>query len=64
MYDPGNVAQQGQNDVNPEVLANADLQKDTQRRQQYRYDNSNQIQLLSPFQSFTSPTREQPAEFR
>ena len=47
MNDPGDVSEQRQENVQPERAADADLQKNAQRREDYRRDNSYQIQKKS-----------------
>lgn len=46
MNDPGNVAQQGQQDVNPEMQTESDLQKDTHGREQDRKNDTNNVHTV------------------
>jgi hypothetical protein len=43
MNDTGNITQQGQQNVDPEMLADPDLQKHAQRRQQDGDNDANKI---------------------
>src|SRR3546814_20207479 len=48
MHDPGNIAEEREQDVQPEVSSEADLQEDAQRRQQDRQDDANEIHASAP----------------
>jgi hypothetical protein len=43
VHDPGDVAEQGEQDVEPEVQPETDLEKDPERGQQNGQQNANQI---------------------
>jgi hypothetical protein len=48
MDDAGDVAKQGQQDVDPEVFANTNLEKDAERGQDYREDYPYDIHRSCP----------------
>jgi len=49
MHDTGDVAQQGQQDVDPEMLADAHLKKHAQRGQQDGENDTNEVHWVGPF---------------
>ena len=44
MNDPGHIAEQGEEDVQPELEAYADLQENPERREQDRDQNADNVQ--------------------
>jgi hypothetical protein len=45
MNDPWNIAKKSQEDVDPKMLAQADLQKNAKRRQKNSTNNANKIHM-------------------